>query len=229
MRGFMLHKNYNSMDLLAEAILEQKFGSKEKFFFINQKEEFEHDTDRYYVKPFLATELENNLFNLCNGNILDIGSATGNYFPKLMERGNVIGIEQSRRLIKLAKKDNLDNIKMTNIFSYKTTKKFDTITLLENNLGLGGNLAKTTKLIKILLKLVKKDGRILAIISKRAKKNYYIVKICGRWKQKIGKPINWLNIHPNILKKICKQNKATLNILAEDKKNFLIKITIDRI
>jgi len=216
---------YNSMDLLAEAINDRLNGSCEKFYFVGEDgEKREHNIQRYYIKPFPATKLEKKLFSLSKGKILDVGSATGNYFSELTKHGNVIGLETCNALVKIAQNRDVNNIKCVDIFDYNTKDKFDTITLLENNIGLGGNVDKTKILIQKLISLLNTNGKILIMLSRRAKKDFVIAKIAGFYKGKTGKQVNWLNITPDYLKQICAENECKLKIIAKDDSNYLIEI-----
>jgi len=65
-----------------------------------------------------------------------------------MKRGKVIGIDISPTVIRVAKARGLKNCKVANIFTWKPRQKFDTIALIENNLGIAETPEKTKKLLK---------------------------------------------------------------------------------
>jgi 2-polyprenyl-3-methyl-5-hydroxy-6-metoxy-1,4-benzoquinol methylase len=216
---------FDSMDLMAEAIQDKMCGVKEKFFFIGKDGiQFEHKIDRYFKTPFPATKLEKQLFQLCQGSVLDIGSATGNYFS-MIKTNNLTGIESNNKLVQIAKDNHIQNIRCEDIFKYKNDKKFDTIILLENNIGLGGNITKTKSLIQKISNLLKSNGKVLAIISARAKQDFYISELTGHYKKKIGNKINWLNISPNYLSQLCQKFHLKSKIINNDAENYLIEIT----
>ena len=60
-----------------------------------------------------------------------------------MKRGKVIGIDISPTVIRVAKARGLKNCKVANIFTWKPRQKFDTIALIENNLGIAETPEKT--------------------------------------------------------------------------------------
>lgn len=218
------------MDLFAKAIMDRINGDNADFFFIDKNDKrFVHNLDRYYKTPFPATRLEKKLIKLCYGDILDVGSATGNYFPELMKQGTVTGVEYSTHLVKIAKKQGITNIAKADIFSYKASKKFDTITLLENNLCLGGSEEKTKELIKKLLILLKEDGKILSMISKRAKdNNFFIAELTAEYKGKKGTLFKYFNINPNYLNQMCKNMNCNIKILGQDERNYLLELKKER-
>lgn len=149
-----------SADLFGRALLEYSKGYKDKFFFEDSKgNKYKHPLRKYFRDFKKFTKLEKKIISKSKGDILDLGCGTGNYIPYLNKKGNVLGIDISRSAVEVAKKKyGLNNVKVADIFKFKTQKKFDTIVLLENNLGMSGTLIKTKKLLKILSSLLKKDG-----------------------------------------------------------------------
>lgn len=212
-----------SMDLFGEALKAYSKGDKEKFYFKNKSGEiFEHKLKRYFRTNIQLSKLEKKLISLSHGNILDVGCGTGNYIPLLCKQGKVLGIDISQNVLDVKK---IKNCKVANIFTFPTKNKFDTITLLENNLGIGGTVDKTKKLLKKLSKLLKKEGQILAIISRRSENKKYIkVELKPIYKQKIGKKFNWINFNINFLYDLCKKEGLQLKILKTTKESYLISI-----
>jgi SAM-dependent methyltransferase len=214
----------DSMVLFANAINDRINGSNEKFFFIDENEKlFEHNIERYYKKPFPKTKLEKKLFSLCGGKILDVGSATGNYFSEI-KNDDLTGIESCRAIFNIAKSRNINNIICKDIFKYKTKIRFDTILLLENNLGMGGNIKKTNLLLKKLLRLLNKDGKILFMLSKRSKQDFYVIKLNAFYNGKKGKNFFWVNMSLKYLKKMCEENNSKLNLIDQDNSSYLVEI-----
>lgn len=152
-----------SMDLFGQSLYDYfRGGRNTPMYFIYQGERKERSVS-YFRSPSRCLTIEKHLFELSYGNILDIGCATGNYLPNLIKRRAVDAIDISEYAIKVAKGKGLKCCEVADIFNLKTSKKYDTITLLENNLGMGGSLEKVAELLKILKTLLKESGQTLII------------------------------------------------------------------
>lgn len=186
------------MDIFGKALWDHYKGDKNEFYFIDLKgKKSPHDLKRYFRSYKELSRLEKKLISLSYGNIFDVGCATGYYIPSLMKRGKVIGIDISERIIRIAKESGLKNCKVANIFHFKTKNKFDTITLLENNLGMGETLAGARRLLKILSSLLKKNGQILAMSKRIENRDFLRLKFIhtGRTKKDLsssGLVLTWV-------------------------------------
>ncbi|KKK44163.1 MAG: SAM-dependent methyltransferase [Candidatus Lokiarchaeum sp. GC14_75] len=132
--------------------------------------------------------LERKLINLSYGNILDIGSCTGYYIPYFMEKGTAMGIEISSKINNIAKKRGISNCITGNIFTYKFKRKFDTITLIGNDIALTGTLHRLKKLLKKLSELLNKNGQVLLIIRHIRTLKYWHVVFTPHYNGQIGIP-----------------------------------------
>lgn len=214
-----------SMDLFGEALKAYSQGDRAKFYFKDNSEElFEHGLSRYFRKINHLSKSERKLISLSYGDILDIGCGTGNYIPLLAKRGKVIGIDISPNIIEVAKKNGCKNCKVADIFTFPTSKKYDTITFLENNLGIGGTIDKTKKLLKILSMILKNDGQILAITRRVPEKKYVAVELKPVWKQEVGPKFGWIHFNINFLSDLCEQAGLHLKVLQGNQHSHLIKI-----
>ncbi len=156
-----------AMELFGEALRAYAYGDKSRFYFRDMKGNLhEHKLNRYFRKHTRLSKLEKRLTSLSRGNILDVGCGTGNYITALSEKGNVQGIDISKNVIDVARMKGCDNCFVADIFKFHSKNKFDTITFLENNMGMGGSVNKTRQLLKILSRLLKDGGQILAISAK---------------------------------------------------------------
>lgn len=218
-------KTKQSMDLFGEALKAYSQGDRAKFYFKdNAGELFEHGLSRYFRKTSQLSKSERKLISLSYGDILDVGCGTGNYIPLLAKRGKVIGIDISPNIIEVAKKNGCKNCKVADIFIFPTSKKYNTITFLENNLGIGGNVDKTKKLLKKLSNLLKNDGQILAIARRVPDKKYVAVELKPVWKQKVGPKFGWIHLNINFLSDLCEQAGLHLKVLQGNQHSHLIKI-----
>ena len=217
--------------IFGEAIYEYSKNKDTKLELIKKdKTIFTIDLDYYFRDYKDLSNIEKKALSLAKGEILDVGCATGYYIPKLKKFGIVDAIDISEHLIRIAVENGIKECHVADIFKYKPSGDYDTITLLENNLGLGGTLLKTKKLFKILAKLLKPDGRIIAIIRHTDyKKKYYSSEYLPLWNGSLGKKFRWFYFNIKFLRKFCNKFKLKLEILDEDvdegRKMYLVQLT----
>ena len=157
--------------------------------------------------------------------ILDVGCGPGNYIPYLKKKGTVLGIDISPEVIKVCKERGIKNVKVANIFKFKTKEKFDTIVLLENNLGMAETIPKTKKLLKILSNLLKENGQILTNAREVKTGKVYDGKMRFLWKKKKGKYICWISFNSKYLKELCKEVGLSMQVFDREGHHYLAKIT----
>ena len=185
------------------------------FFIENKEKRFPIEVSRYFRDFEEFSDLEKKAISLARGDILDVGCATGYHVMALKMRGNVDAIDVSEHIIKIANEQGIENCFVADIFKYYPSKKYDTITLFENNIGLAGTISKTKKFIKILAKLLKEDGQILCEIVRTRTVDTWCVLITPLWNEKKGKSFKWLHFSPNFLSKICAKYDLKLEVLEE--------------
>jgi SAM-dependent methyltransferase len=213
-----------SMDLFGEALQAYKKGERAKFcFIVNNKHLSEHDLSRYFRKSAKLSKIENKMVSLCFGKILDVGCGTANYFPKLMKRGDILGIDISPKIIAIAKKNGF-NCVSGDILKFESATKYDTITLFENNIGMAGSVSKTKLLLKRFMSLLSQDGQILLILRNAKDKNYALNKLQPVWKNKKGETFIWIIYNHKYLKKVCSYMGLNAEILMIEDNNYLIRI-----
>ncbi len=205
------------MDFFGKALYEYWKGDKTSrlFFIENRKKAFPIEVSRYFRSYEEFSDLEKKSISLARGDILDVGCATGYHVMALKMRGNVDAIDVSEHIIKIANEQGIENCFVADIFKYYPSKKYDTITLFENNIGLAGTISKTKKFIKILAKLLKEDGQILCEIVRTRTVDTWCVLITPLWNEKKGKSFKWLHFSPNFLSKICAKYDLKLEVLEE--------------
>ncbi|HEY5587922.1 MAG TPA: methyltransferase domain-containing protein [Candidatus Paceibacterota bacterium] len=216
----------NKNDLFGQALYDRYKGEKNYFFMEVHGETREHNIDRYFRSVKELSGAEKKLISMCYGNILDVGCATGNYIPAMEKKGIVTGIDISSKLIEIAKQSGIKNCFVKNIFSFNSNKKFDTITMLENNLGMGGDVNGTKKLLKKLSSLLNDDGQILMMLSKRSgEKDFLINELTPVYKGVKGKSFKWINFNLKFLTKLCNEVSLNIKLLSGNKYYSLVKIT----
>ena len=194
-----------SMDLFGKSLYDYWKGNiKAHYYLIHKDKKQRRNNKRYFRNYSQLSKLEKKLISLAKGKILDIGCATGYYIPALMKKGEVEGIDISEYAIKVAKeKYKLDNVYVKDIFKFDINKRYDTITLLENNLGMGGSPEGTKKLLKKCKKLLNPKGQVL-IIQRDIDKNYVPVTLTSEYKGQKD-TFKWVHYSMDYVKKICKK------------------------
>jgi len=215
-----------SMDLFGQALYDRFKGEIYPFYMEVYGEKHEHNLDRYFRTTAKLSKVEKKLISMCFGTILDIGCGTGNYVPELEKKGRVIGIDISPKVIDVAREMGIKNCFVADIFSYDETNKFDTITMFENNLGMGQTIDGTKKLLKKISNLLNKNGQLLIILSGRSKdKDYLETELTPVYKEIKGKKFKWINFNPKYLTKLCNEINLNLKVISGNKHYSFIKIT----
>jgi len=213
------------MDLFGEALKAYSLGNRDKFYFKESSGEIsEHSLKRYFRKTAQISKSERKLIFMSYGDILDVGCGTGNYIPLLSKNGKVLGIDISSNVIDVAKKSCCKNCLVADIFTFRTKKKFDTITFLESNLGMGGSVSRTKQLLKKLSSLLKNKGQILAISRRVANEKSVTVGLKPMWKRKTGPKFSWIYFNIDFLSDLCRQEGLNLKVLQGNNHNYLIRI-----
>lgn len=175
------------------------------------------DLDYYFRGYNELSKLEKKAISLAEGEILDVGCATGYYIPALKRQGAVDAIDLSDEVIKLAKANGIEECHVADIFKYNPGKRYDTITLFENNIGLAGTYSKTRKMFRIITNLLKSNGQIIAIIRHTDyRQKHYSSKYKILWKGRIRKGFRWFYFNINYLPEFCKKFNLKLEIVDEE-------------
>ncbi len=215
--------NY-SFDLFGDALVSYINGNRNKFYFEDKKgKKYEQSISSYIDKKRSFTKLERKIIFLSHGKILDIGCGTGSFISALMKRGKVLGIDISSNMIKICKSRGINNVKIKDIFGFKSKNKFDTIVLLDENIGLAGTVKNTKKLLKKLSSLLSSKGQILANVEEVAG-NYYIWEARALWNGKYGPWFKWIKFNSSFLIKLCQKQGLKAEVVSKDKKRYIIKI-----
>ncbi len=214
------------MELFGKACYAYYQGDKTDFFFKDQNNGmWNHDLHRYFRKPEEFSVLEKQLIGMAEGRILDIGCATGYYIPELMKKGETTGIDVCELNIKIAHENGLNNCFFADVFEYNPDKKFDTITLIENNIGMGGSVEKTDELFKKIISLLNENGKILAIVREIYDRDYTVNELQPVWKEQTGPVFKWILFNINYLTKMARNNGLNMQVIMRDGPDTLVKLT----
>lgn len=105
--------------------------------------------------------LEHKALSLCSGKVLDIGAGTGCHSLILQSNGiDVTALESRQGLVNLMKARNLKKVVYDDIFNYQS-RKFDTLLMLMNGIGLVGKLQSLSGFLEHSKTLLNKGGQVL--------------------------------------------------------------------
>jgi SAM-dependent methyltransferase len=211
-------------DLFGKALLAYTKGDRTDFYFEDSTgQKYNEDIAKFFREKKAYYPLERKIVSLSKGEILDIGCGTGGFIPGLMKRGKVLGIDNSKIMIDICKKRGIRNVRFADIYRWKTKKKFDTICLLDENIGITESVKGLKILLKKLATILKKDRQILANIEDIID-NYEIWRARCVWKGEKGKYFRWIRFNSQFLVKLCGDLGLKAKIIARDGKRYIIKI-----
>lgn len=203
-------EDYHSNKLKSKFMMSQHCLQKE------YSEKVEFDLGIYYRKWEKLFPLEKKLIDLSYGNILNIGSCTGYYIPYLMDKGTTTGIELSSKINRIARKRGISNCITGNIFTYKFNSKFDSITLIGNDIALAGTLYRLKKLLKKFTEFLNKNGQVLVIVRHIRTFKYWHVVFTPQYNNRFGIPFKCLFLNVNYFRKIASKCGLHATILGKD-------------
>jgi len=218
-------KKQGAFDLFGKALLAYAKGDRNKFYFEDVVgHRFEQPIAPFFSKMKPFTKLEREIISLSRGRILDVGCGSGGFLSSLRKKGDVLGIDNSPSMIQICRKRGLKNVKVADIFRFKMHQKFDTICLLDENMGIAENVDGVKKLLVALSNLLNQKGYILAN-AEEIRGNYSKWKARCVWKGKKGPYFNWIKINSSFLRRICRLLHLNCRVILRDNKRYVVKIS----
>jgi SAM-dependent methyltransferase len=218
------------MDFYAQAVIDFHHNQKPNFEFEFQDGiRYPHDLSRYFRTLDELQPIETKIISMCSGKILDIGSSTGYYLPFMAKHGPVTGLEISDRLVEFGNEHYSKDLIQGDIFSYEFNTQFDTITLLENNLGICKNVDGLMKLITIFDKILTPQGQILIMTKKYNKANYKynfnnVATLTPYWNGNKGESFEWITFDEDYLAQVFLEKGFRTEQVLLDGDNLLLKV-----
>lgn len=216
------------MDILGKAIKEFYNGESETIeIIINGKRDDPMSPGVFFRRPDELTEIEIKALNSCLGKTLDIGAGAGSHTLALQNSGiQVDAIEISELSCQVMSERGVKSIFNDDIFKLKN-RKYDTILLLMNGLGIIGTIEQTFALFNHLKTLLNPNGKILGdstditYLSKdkitSATTSYYgEVTFELLYKNQLSKPFPWVYIDKKKMEEIANLTGFSFRILTED-------------
>lgn len=173
----------------------------------------------------------------CRGQILDIGSAVGSHALVLQERGfRVTALDISPDAVKVIEERGVKNVLCEDVFSFKG-KKFDTLLLLMNGIGLVQNIDGLHRFLDHAKTLLKKNGQIIFdssdvdyLYSKKFQKpDHYYGEIEYQYAYRKLKTewFSWLYIDKVTMKQLALEHGYDFQLLFEDDEDqYLAKLML---
>ncbi|MES3017630.1 MAG: methyltransferase domain-containing protein [Bacteroidota bacterium] len=228
------------MDVFGKALLDyHRLGHTEKLWLHNNYGKPEDmPVDVFFRTEDDLSELEEYALSLCKGTVLDIGAGAGAHSLLLQDSGfDVTSLEISATACEVMKSRGLKNVINEDIFSYQ--KKYDTLLLLMNGIGLCGDVEGLNRLLPHLKKLLRPGGQIILDSSDisylyepasfptqryfgEISYQYEYQSIKGSW-------FNWLYSDIEHLKTAAKKHGFFFELLFEDDMDqYLARLTVIR-
>jgi len=242
----MENTNIMPKDILGKAILDYQSGNyTEDISTYSSLDENDIIPIPYLFRTFKEMpSLEQKALQLCKGEILDIGCGAGSHSLYLQERRNLVtALDSSGGAIEVCKLRGIENTIHTDFYEYNA-KKYDTLLMLMNGIGIVGKLNNIDTFFKHIKTLLKPDGQILLDSSDIIYMfededgefwipdtvNYYgEVNFTMEYKKEKTTPFPWLYIDYNTLQRAAISNNLTCELLSEGEHyDYLAKLTINR-
>ncbi len=106
-------------------------------------------------------KIEQLALEYCQGNVLDIGCGAGSHSLYLQKKGvTVTALDSSHGAVEVCQSRGLQNVVLSGFMNY-SAKKFDTLLMLMNGVGLVGSLANLNDFLNHTTELLNPNGFIL--------------------------------------------------------------------
>lgn len=178
--------------------------------------------------------------DICEGSVLDIGAGVGMHALILQNRGyEVTALEISKEALKIMAARGVANIIERDIFLFDG-KKYDTLLLLMNGIGIVGTIEKLEKFLDHAKTLLNPDGQILLDSSDitylyedipRPEGKYFgELRYRYEYKGKVGEWFEWLYIDQTLLEEIANKKGFDCQVIFEDEDDhYLARLSLQSI
>jgi SAM-dependent methyltransferase len=136
-------------------------ATKELKVWINDQPDTPIPADLFFRGFHAMKRYEKMALSMCRGRILDVGAGGGAHTRVLQRRGfSVVAVERSPGACQAMRSRGMDDVRCMDVLQLRH-EKFDTILLLMNGTGIGGNRSGALRLLKHLKKMLNSGGQIL--------------------------------------------------------------------
>ena len=193
---------------------------------------------RIYFRPMEEMpELEWAALQQCRGKILDIGAGAGSHALALLQLGQeVTALEISPLASEVIKARGVKKVLCEDVFKLTARKKYDTLLLMMNGIGLAGTLSGLHDFLRKARTLVRPGGSLIFDSSDIAylyggkpppPPGYYgELRYRYEYRRQLSDPFNWLFIDRKTLGGITAAEGWRMELLYEDGNDqYLVKCT----
>jgi SAM-dependent methyltransferase len=226
-------------DILGQAIHDHYYKKpKHKLWINNQygpKEEM--PIDIYFRDEDDMPDIEWLALNECRGDILDIGAGAGSHALLLQERGfAVTALDISTLATEVMLARGVNKIITTDIFEYQE-RRYDTLLLLMNGIGLTGTLLNLKAFLEHAKLLLNQGGQLLFDSSDIAYlyegnlpdngRYYGEIQYQYQYSQQKSDWFPWLYADEKTLEAVVNETGYNMEVLLEDEyKQYLVRLTL---
>lgn len=226
-------------DVLGEAIWDHYHKLKGGKLWIHNRygRKEEMPLELYFREAEDMPEMELLALQLCKGKVLDVGAGAGSHSLLLQQKGmDVTALDISPKAIAVAQMRGVQKTAVDDFYNYKS-KRYDTLLLLMNGIGLAGSLDGLRLLLQHAKSLLKKGGQIIFDSSdvaylykgKPLPTDRYYGEIVYQYEYKKMKtePFSWLYIDADTLAKIAEEMGWHMTVLLrDDYDQYLARLTL---
>ena len=174
--------------------------------------------------------------NKCKGAILDIGAGVGSHALLLQDFfADVTALEISHQACSIMKDRGVEKIINQDFYNYEE-KKFDTLLLLMNGIGLCSNLPGLSTFLDHAQRLLLKDGCLIFDSSDitylyedgdfPANQYYGEISYRYKYKEEYGNWFQWLYVDQHTLREIAEPKGWKVNVISEEYDQYLAILSI---
>ncbi|HBW87156.1 MAG TPA: SAM-dependent methyltransferase [Crocinitomicaceae bacterium] len=184
--------------------------------------------------------LEKKALSLCNGDILDVGAGAGVHASWLKKEGfNVDVLDASQGVSIYLEQLNFNVISM-DFLSAPTHKKYDTILMMMNGIGIAGKLSNLNEFLLKVKSLLNPGGQLLfdssdvkylyededgSLLVDLNAEYYGNFKFQMEYKKDIGEWFDWLYVDYDTIHKFAQKINAKSERIMEFDNHYLARIT----
>lgn len=188
--------------------------------------------------------LEQKALELCKGKVLDIGCGAGSHSLYLQQQGfDVTALDSSAGAVKTCEIRGIEQVVHSNIYDFKE-RKFDTLLMLMNGIGIVGRLENLNRFFDHLKSLLQPGGQILLDSSDiiymfeadedgghwvpNSGSYYGEVQFTMRYKNLKTKPFPWLFVDYSKLEHAALENGLSCKLVSLGKHyDYLMRLYYD--
>lgn len=208
-------KDFYEKKLKSKLYVHDQFGPK-----------VEMPISMYFRDEVEMPELEDTALEHCEGRVLDVGAGAGSHALALQVNGlEVSALEISPAACEVMESRGVKDVICADFFKFNSEKKYDTILLLMNGIGLCGTIENLKTFLKKAKELLNEDGKLVFDSSDTIymyehdilpERYYGEVECAYSYKNLKTDFFKWLYIDQDKLREVAEELGWEMNVLFED-------------